>query len=103
MPQEVALMLKVKGIGQASNTVVDLLDWYELPSELILILERPVSCMDLFDYLATKAGIMHERKAQVGCCWVVSFNVLSNLHKISQPKFYVLIRKLLCLDEISRP
>lgn len=67
-PQEVALMLKVKGITTQSNTVVDLLDWYELPGELILILERPVPCMDLCDYLDTKAGIMHERKAQVGCC-----------------------------------
>lgn len=71
-------MLKVKGMGKASNTVVDLLDWYELPDELILILERPVPCLDLFDYLATKAGIMYERKAQVGRCWVVSLNVLSN-------------------------
>lgn len=61
-------MLKVKGITTQSNTVVDLLDWYELPGELILILERPVPCMDLYDYLATKASIIHERKAQVGRC-----------------------------------
>lgn len=65
LPREVAMMLKVKGMGKASNNIVDMLDWYELPNELILILERPVPCMDLLDYIETKEGIMYERKAKV--------------------------------------
>lgn len=59
-------MLKVKEMGKASKNIVDLLDWCELPNELILILQRPLPCMDLFDYMATDEGIMYERKAKVG-------------------------------------
>lgn len=78
LPREVALMLKVKEMGKASNNMVDLLDWCELPNELILILERPVPCMDLYDYMETKEGIMHERQAIVG---------LLAFYEVSQPKF----------------
>lgn len=94
-PREVALMLKVKATGQRSNSVVELLDWYELPSELILILERPQPCLDLYDYLDTKSGIMYERKGQVGCCWTATQDFTG--------KVYVLIKKTkqLCLDGIS--
>lgn len=78
LPREVALMLKVKEMGKASNNVVDLLDWCELPNELILILQRPVPCMDLFDYMGTVEGIMYERKAKV---------CLLTFYEIPQPKF----------------
>lgn len=71
-------MLKVKEMGTASNNIVDLLDWCELPNELILILQRPVPCIDLFDYLETKDGIMYESKAKVG---------LLTFYAFPQPKF----------------
>lgn len=82
-------MLKVKGTGKVSNSVVDLLDWCELPDELILILERPVQCMDLFDYIQTKDDIMYESKAKVGLLTFYEHLCLG-------------IEKLLCLVVLSK-
>jgi len=47
---EVALMLKLQPAAEETSTAVTLLDWYDLDLELILVLERPVPCMDLIDY-----------------------------------------------------
>lgn len=83
-PREVALMLKVKGTAQqqGSSAVVDLLDWYELPSELILIMERPVPCLDLYDYLNTRTSFMQEKKGKVSSWRHASSNVYVSTHKI---------------------
>lgn len=67
LPHEVAVMFKLKGMTEDCNFVVELLDWYEFPDELILVLERPDPCMDLFDYLESDGGYMDVQKAKVFC------------------------------------
>lgn len=54
VPSEIALMLKMQKSGQTSSGsqhVVKLLDWFQLQSCWILVLERPLRCQDLFDYI----------------------------------------------------
>ncbi|CAJ1051898.1 serine/threonine-protein kinase pim-1-like isoform X2 [Xyrichtys novacula] len=51
VPLEVVIMQKVQSGTPGTSAVVALLDWYDLEEELILVLERPVPCMDLFDYV----------------------------------------------------
>lgn len=47
VPQEIALMMRCNGhIG-----VVQLFDWYETVESFLLILERPESSIDLFDFI----------------------------------------------------
>ncbi|XP_074510219.1 uncharacterized protein LOC141779336 isoform X2 [Sebastes fasciatus] len=53
LPTEVALLLYLNPAGAGTSAVVGLLDWYNLDNELILVLERPVPCMDLYDYLVS--------------------------------------------------
>nr|XP_046256554.1 serine/threonine-protein kinase pim-2-like [Scatophagus argus] len=64
---EVALMLKTAGlpgsIGQ--STAVSLLDWYHLDEELILVMERPINCMDLCSYLKSRGGYLDEHEAKM--------------------------------------
>ncbi|CAJ1071684.1 serine/threonine-protein kinase pim-2-like [Xyrichtys novacula] len=56
---EVAFMLKTTGltgvIGQSSS--ISLLDWYTLDDELILVMERPVPCVDLKKYVRDCGGL----------------------------------------------
>lgn len=67
VPLEVALMAKVNATAKGPSGVVSLLDWYDLPEDLILVLERPVPCLDLIDYLHSCTSSMQEHKAKVGC------------------------------------
>ncbi|XP_074483485.1 uncharacterized protein LOC141763095 [Sebastes fasciatus] len=53
IPTEVALLLHLKPAAAGTSAVVSLLDWYNLGNELILVLERPAPCMDLYDYLVS--------------------------------------------------
>uniref|UniRef100_A0A3Q3VVA8 Serine/threonine-protein kinase n=1 Tax=Mola mola TaxID=94237 RepID=A0A3Q3VVA8_MOLML len=62
VPLEVALMRKVNKKG--TSAAVTLLDWYDLCNEVILILERPVPCLDLIDYINSKA-VMQEQEVKV--------------------------------------
>ena len=68
---EVAIMLKVAdgtsgSVGTSAS--VSLLDWYDLDQELILVLERPVPCQDLLDYIGDHDGCLQEDEAKVRCC-----------------------------------
>lgn len=65
VPVEVALMLKVKPANGQTSATVTLLDWYDLKDELILVLERPLSCLDLTDYLNSRESILEESEAKV--------------------------------------
>ncbi|KAM3624193.1 uncharacterized protein V6R79_020487 [Siganus canaliculatus] len=56
VPVEVALLQRLKDVP----AVVTLLDWYNLESEVILVLERPVQCTDLFVYLDYLNGDLEE-------------------------------------------
>lgn len=51
----------------ADSAPVELLDWYDLNNELILVLERPVPCQDLFEYCSEKGGYLDEAEAKVSC------------------------------------
>uniref|UniRef100_A0A3B4A7Y6 non-specific serine/threonine protein kinase n=1 Tax=Periophthalmus magnuspinnatus TaxID=409849 RepID=A0A3B4A7Y6_9GOBI len=60
---EVAIMVKVSQ-GNCP-AVVSLLDCYELPEEVILVMERPVPSMDLHDYKEFHGGVLEEEEAKV--------------------------------------
>ncbi|KAG7283306.1 hypothetical protein CRUP_005048 [Coryphaenoides rupestris] len=67
IPLEVALMLQAVDATAAKHpgAVVGLLDWFQLDQNLVLILERPVPCIDLFTYAARKGGALKEQSAKV--------------------------------------
>ncbi|KAL7397762.1 hypothetical protein ABVT39_027549 [Epinephelus coioides] len=60
VPLEVALLLKLKPVA----AVVTLLDWYDLDNELILVLERPVPCSDLINYMNSRESVLQEHEAK---------------------------------------
>lgn len=68
---EVAVMKTLMAKARSMSAFVALLDWYDLDTELILILERPVPCQDLFDYCVAKGGSLQEEEAKVSC-WDVA-------------------------------
>ncbi|KAM7388781.1 hypothetical protein PAMP_024931 [Pampus punctatissimus] len=59
IPREVALMRKVADGPESfgRSVAVSLLDWYYLDQTLILVMERPVSSMDLSKYLQSEGGL----------------------------------------------
>lgn len=65
IPLEVLLMVMAAGdsgqVGQ--HAPVSLLAWCDLGREILLIMERPPSCMDLRAFM--KTGCMNETMAQV--------------------------------------
>ncbi|XP_045568233.1 serine/threonine-protein kinase pim-2 isoform X2 [Salmo salar] len=79
-PLEVVLLRMVGGRGEARGegmgegmgevvppprAAVALLDWFEMDQELVLVLERPVPCMDLHDYIQKRGGTLQEEHARV--------------------------------------
>ncbi|KAM3608360.1 uncharacterized protein V6R79_023772 [Siganus canaliculatus] len=56
IPLEVALMLRVKDVP----AVITLLDWYDLGSGVVLVLERPEKCTDLYNYVFRSKGGLRE-------------------------------------------
>ncbi|XP_074481135.1 serine/threonine-protein kinase pim-2-like [Sebastes fasciatus] len=65
---EVAILLKLAAEtsgSAASSAPVSLLDWYDLEQELILVLERPVPCMDMATYIWSKGGSLKEEEAKI--------------------------------------
>lgn len=63
---EVAVMLQLRG-SVGTSAPVSLLDWYNLDTELILVLERPVPSEDLFDYVNSNEDYLDEKEAKVSC------------------------------------
>uniref|UniRef100_A0A665T9R3 non-specific serine/threonine protein kinase n=1 Tax=Echeneis naucrates TaxID=173247 RepID=A0A665T9R3_ECHNA len=57
------ILIKNESVG--TSVSVSLLDWYELENELILVLERPVPCDDLFTYILLNGGALEESEAKV--------------------------------------
>ncbi|XP_056452183.1 serine/threonine-protein kinase pim-2-like [Gadus chalcogrammus] len=58
-------MLKVQGEGGSASpgAAVQLLEWFKLDQELILVLERPVPSTDLLRYM--KGGYLEEQEAKM--------------------------------------
>lgn len=65
VPMEVVLLLKLRPAAGESSAAITLLDWYNLDLELILVLERPVPCMDMIDYLNSRQSSPKEHEAKV--------------------------------------
>lgn len=65
VPMEVAVMLKVQATAHGTSAAVTLMDWYDLDDEVILVMERPVPCLDLIDYVRSRSRIQeHEVKVR---------------------------------------
>lgn len=58
-PLEIVLLKKASHL----NGVIKLIDYYERPDSYILIMERPGSYRDLFDYI-TEKGALSEKEAR---------------------------------------
>ncbi|XP_074600745.1 serine/threonine-protein kinase pim-1-like [Brevipalpus obovatus] len=60
VPMEISLLRKVNHLPG----VVRLIDWYERPDSYIIIMERPESAMDLFDFISLK-GVLDEKLSRI--------------------------------------
>ncbi|TMS19084.1 Serine/threonine-protein kinase pim-2 [Larimichthys crocea] len=64
IPNEVLLMQRVASgpdsVGKSA--AVSLLDWYDLDQEVVLVMERPFPCTDLYAYIT---GPMDENQAKI--------------------------------------
>ncbi|XP_030578796.1 uncharacterized protein LOC115775402 isoform X2 [Archocentrus centrarchus] len=64
---EVATMLKLTPETPRSgrtSAAVSLLDWFDLRKELILVMERPVPAVDLWEYIEENGGTLTEETAK---------------------------------------
>lgn len=59
-------MLKTTGLTEVGQSAaVSLVDWYIFEDELILVMEKPALCKDLYKYLRAHRGPLEEREAKV--------------------------------------
>ncbi|XP_034555358.1 serine/threonine-protein kinase pim-1-like isoform X2 [Notolabrus celidotus] len=65
LPLEVALLQQANPPESGPSAVVGLLNWYVVGQEVIIVLERPVPCMDLGDYFKTRQFPMPEHEAKI--------------------------------------
>ncbi|XP_070762042.1 serine/threonine-protein kinase pim-2-like [Enoplosus armatus] len=63
VPLEVLLMVSVAH-GPEESAAVSLLDWYDLDKEVLLVMERPVSSVDLLNFLNDNGGPVEEDQAK---------------------------------------
>ncbi|XP_034411783.1 serine/threonine-protein kinase pim-1-like [Cyclopterus lumpus] len=65
---EVAVMMRLqeeKSGSVGASAPISLLDWYDLGQELILVLERPVPAVDLYEYILANKGPLPEEEAKI--------------------------------------
>lgn len=60
-----SLLKDYKGVSEASSAPINLLDWYDLDQEIILVMERPVPCEDLFQHVIDRRSTISEQEANV--------------------------------------
>ncbi|KAK3523377.1 hypothetical protein QTP86_029880, partial [Hemibagrus guttatus] len=63
LPSEVALMMMVSKPPLCSN-IVELLEWFDMSHQIVMIMERPSPCMDLSDFIALQHCCMPEAQAR---------------------------------------
>ncbi|KAG7313694.1 hypothetical protein KOW79_000088, partial [Hemibagrus wyckioides] len=56
---EVALMKLVSESPQCSN-IIELLEWFEMPDHIALVLERPSPCVDIHEFAKSQGGCLTE-------------------------------------------
>ncbi|NXF00486.1 PIM1 kinase, partial [Menura novaehollandiae] len=61
VPLELALLQRVSCHGSCS--IVQLLDWFELPDSFVLVMKRPEHCQDLW-YFLEERGFLPEQVAR---------------------------------------
>lgn len=72
-------MLRLSGESTGSTAHVHLLDWYDLYSQVILVLERPVPCTNLFRYCRSRTKpTLEEDKAKVSS-WNIHVHAYGSL------------------------
>lgn len=54
VPVEICLLQKLSGVG---DCIVHMLDYFKELENFVLVMERPVPCVDLFDYITEKGGL----------------------------------------------
>lgn len=47
------------------KNVLQLLDWFDMPNYLLLVLERPIHCMDVYNLCMSHKGILDEPLAKI--------------------------------------
>uniref|UniRef100_A0A8C9U2D5 non-specific serine/threonine protein kinase n=1 Tax=Scleropages formosus TaxID=113540 RepID=A0A8C9U2D5_SCLFO len=62
LPLEVALMKRVNA-APACPYILQLIDWFDLPTEYALVLERPHPCQDLSGFCKAQGGVLSEELA----------------------------------------
>ncbi|XP_053503158.1 PAS domain-containing serine/threonine-protein kinase-like [Ictalurus furcatus] len=63
LPVEVALMKMVSRPPRCSN-VLELLEWFEIDNQYVMVLEWPSPCMDLYDFTDLQGGRLSEAQAR---------------------------------------
>ncbi|XP_048845967.1 serine/threonine-protein kinase pim-1-like isoform X1 [Brienomyrus brachyistius] len=63
LPREVALMVHLS-LEPTCPTILKLIEWFDLPSEYVLVLERPEPCLDLQEYCRSLGGFISEEVAR---------------------------------------
>ncbi|XP_048020193.1 serine/threonine-protein kinase pim-1-like isoform X1 [Megalobrama amblycephala] len=63
LPLEVGLLTLVNK-GPKVPEIIELLEWQDQPDQYIMVLERPPSCQDLWDFLNNHDGILNEDTAR---------------------------------------
>ncbi|MGL6081078.1 MAG: hypothetical protein ACRC4N_00960, partial [Gammaproteobacteria bacterium] len=88
----VALM-KIVSKPSFCKNVLQLLDWFEVANCLVLVLERPVPCMDVFSLFENKDDVQDELLAKI--------IMLQVSHILPQSKEFVPEILLLFLDGLQ--
>ncbi|XP_026113544.1 serine/threonine-protein kinase pim-2-like isoform X3 [Carassius auratus] len=63
LPMEIGLMLMANN-GPSVSQIIKLLDWEDDKDHYVIVMERPVPCVDLFSFLKLCGGSLDEGKAR---------------------------------------
>ncbi|XP_031728941.1 serine/threonine-protein kinase pim-1-like [Anarrhichthys ocellatus] len=57
-------LLMLRAGGEPASAAVSLIDWYALDQEVLLVMERPVPCVDLSTYVVNNNGLLRVDQAK---------------------------------------